>query len=59
MGLDEPTDDLARSVFALLDGIVLQQTFFGEADATRRAVERLHGLLLSAGARSRTAERAA
>ena len=36
LGLDEPTDDLARAVFALLDGIVLQQTLFGDAAATDR-----------------------
>jgi AcrR family transcriptional regulator len=59
MGLDEPSDDLARTVFALLDGIVLQQTFFGDADATRRAVERLRGLLLSAGAHDSRADKAA
>ncbi len=55
MGLDEPSDDLARTVSALLDGIVLQQRFFGDAEATRRAVERLRGLLLSAGARDSAA----
>jgi AcrR family transcriptional regulator len=59
LGLDEPTDDLARAVFALLDGVVLQQTLFGDAEATERAVERLHRLLKSAGARSTSAERAA
>src|ERR687885_1279401 len=52
LGLDEPTDDLARSVFALLDGVVLQQTLFGNAVATERAVERLRGLLVAAGART-------
>ena len=50
LGLDEPTDDLARAVFALLDGIVLQQTLFGDAAATSAAVERLRALLRSAGA---------
>lgn len=49
MGLDEPSDDLARSVFALLDGIVFQQTLFGDSDATHRVVERLRGLLEAAG----------
>jgi AcrR family transcriptional regulator len=51
LGLDEPSDDLARAVFALLDGIVLQQTLFGDAAATAAVVERLRGLLRSAGAR--------
>ena len=50
LGLDEPTDDLARAVFALLDGIALQQTLFGDDAATDRAVDRLRGLLRSAGA---------
>lgn len=59
LGLDEPSDDLARAVFALLDGIVLQQTLFGDAAATERAVERLHGLLRAAGATSMRADRAA
>jgi TetR/AcrR family transcriptional regulator, regulator of biofilm formation and stress response len=51
MGLDEPGDDLARAVFAALDGVVLQQTLFGDAAATERAVRRLRELLVSAGAR--------
>ena len=55
LGLDDATDDLARAVFAMLDGIVMQQTLFGDADATRRAIERLRHLLESAGARSRSA----
>jgi AcrR family transcriptional regulator len=59
LGLDEPTDDLARAVFALLDGIVLQQTVFGDARATEGAVQRLHALLVSAGARSSRGDRAA
>jgi AcrR family transcriptional regulator len=59
LGLDEPTDDLARAVFALLDGIVLQQTLFGDAAATSGAVERLRGLLRSAGARVESTDRAA
>ena len=59
MGLDEPSDDLARSVFALLDGIVFQQTLFGDADATRRVVERLRGLLETAGVSAAPADRAA
>jgi AcrR family transcriptional regulator len=59
LGLDEPTDDLARAVFALLDGIVLQQTLFGDSAATSAAVERLRGLLRSAGARVEPADRAA
>ena len=59
LGLDEPTDDLARSVFALLDGVVLQQTLFGNAVATERAVERLRGLLVAAGARAAPSDRAA
>ena len=50
LGLDEPTDDLARAVFALLDGIVMQQTLFGDAGATSAVVERLRALLRSAGA---------
>jgi TetR/AcrR family transcriptional regulator, regulator of biofilm formation and stress response len=55
LGLDEPSDDLARAVFALLDGIVLQQTLFGDAAATTAVVERLRGLLRSAGARAASA----
>jgi AcrR family transcriptional regulator len=58
MGLDEPSDELARAVFALLDGIVLQQTLFGDAGATERVVERLRELLRSAGARVAPAEAA-
>lgn len=59
LGLDEPTDDLARGVFALLDGIVLQQTLFGDAAATSAVVERLRALLRSAGAQVAPADRAA
>jgi AcrR family transcriptional regulator len=59
LGLDEPTDDLARAVFALLDGIVLQQTLFGDQAATEQVVERLRSLLASAGARVSPADRAA
>jgi AcrR family transcriptional regulator len=59
MGLDEPTDDLARAVFALLDGIVLQQTLFGDAAATSAVVERLRALLRSAGAQVARDDRAA
>ena len=59
LGLDDRTDDLARAVFALLDGLVLQQTLFGDERATQRAVERLHGLLRAAGATSSSAHRAA
>jgi TetR/AcrR family transcriptional regulator, regulator of biofilm formation and stress response len=59
MGLDEPTDDLARAVFALLDGIVLQQTLFGDAAATSAVVERLRALLRSAGAHVARDDRAA
>jgi AcrR family transcriptional regulator len=58
MGLDEPSDELARAVFALLDGIVLQQTLFGDAGATERVVERLRDLLRSAGARMAPSEAA-
>jgi TetR/AcrR family transcriptional regulator, regulator of biofilm formation and stress response len=59
LGLDEPNDDLARAVFALLDGIVLQQTLFGDQAATEQVVERLRSLLASAGARVSPADRAA
>ncbi|MEA2180145.1 MAG: hypothetical protein QOG77_3442 [Solirubrobacteraceae bacterium] len=59
LGLDEPSEDLARSVFALLDGIALQQTLFGDAARTEAVVERLRGLLRSAGARELPAGRAA
>jgi TetR/AcrR family transcriptional regulator, regulator of biofilm formation and stress response len=59
LGLDEPTDDLARAVFALLDGIVLQQTLFGDEAATEQVVERLRSLLASAGARVSPEDRAA
>jgi AcrR family transcriptional regulator len=59
LGLDEPSDDLARAVFVMLDGIVLQQTLFGDAAATEAVVERLRDLLRSAGARSATSDRAA
>jgi AcrR family transcriptional regulator len=58
MGLDEPSDDLARGVFALLDGIVLQQTLFGEPAATDAVVRRLRDLLRSAGARVAPSEAA-
>jgi AcrR family transcriptional regulator len=58
MGLDEPSDDLARAVFALLDGIVLQQTLFGEPAATDAVVRRLRDLLRSAGARVAPSEAA-
>jgi TetR/AcrR family transcriptional regulator, regulator of biofilm formation and stress response len=59
LGLDEPSDDLARAVFALLDGIVLQETLFGARAGTEAVVERLRELLRSAGARSASAHRAA
>jgi hypothetical protein len=59
LGLDEPTDDLARAVFALLDGAALQQTLFGDAAATDRVVDRLRGLLRSAGATAAPGDRAA
>jgi TetR/AcrR family transcriptional regulator, regulator of biofilm formation and stress response len=59
LGLDEPSDDLARAVFALLDGIALQQTLFGDAAATDAVVARLRDLLRSAGARVEPADRAA
>lgn len=55
LGLDEPTDDLARSVFATLDGLVLQQTVFGSSTETDRAIQRLRRLLLAAGAKDRDA----
>jgi AcrR family transcriptional regulator len=58
VGLDEPSDDLARAVFALLDGIVLQQTLFGEPAATDAVVRRLRDLLRSAGARVAPSEAA-
>jgi AcrR family transcriptional regulator len=58
MGLDEPSDHLARAVFALLDGIVLQQTLFGEPAATDAVVRRLRDLLRSAGARVAPSEAA-
>jgi AcrR family transcriptional regulator len=58
MGLDEPSDDLARAVFALLDGIVLQHTLFGEPAATDAVVRRLRDLLRSAGARVAPSEAA-
>ena len=56
LGLDEPTDHLARAVFVMLDGIVLQQTLFGDAAETEAVVERLRDLLRSAGARVEPAE---
>ena len=56
LGLDEPTDHLARAVFVMLDGIVLQQTLFGDAAETEAVVERLRDLLRSAGARVQPAE---
>ena len=59
LGLDDATDDLARAVFAMLDGIVMQQTLFGDADATDRVVDRLRGLLRSAGATAAPGDRAA
>jgi AcrR family transcriptional regulator len=59
LGLDEPSEDLARAVFALLDGIALQQTLFGDAARTDAVVERLRTLLRSAGARELPAGRAA
>ena len=40
---DDP--DLARAVFAALDGLVLQQVTFGSAADTDRALERLHELV--------------
>jgi DNA-binding transcriptional regulator YbjK len=36
---------LTRLVFAALDGLVLQQLIFGDADATDASIERLHKLL--------------
>jgi hypothetical protein len=43
-------------VFVMLDGIVLQQTLFGDAAETEAVVERLRDLLRSAGARVQPAE---
>jgi AcrR family transcriptional regulator len=44
----ERDDDTARVVFAAIDGLVLQQLIYGDADATARALERLRCLLTSA-----------
>jgi hypothetical protein len=35
----------ARMVFATLDGLVLQQLFFGRPEETRQGIEELRGLL--------------
>ncbi len=50
MGHDEPTDDLARVVFALMDGLVLQQVVFGDAAQTERTLARMRQLLRDARA---------
>ena len=42
---DDP--DLARLVFAALDGLVLQQVVFGDPAGTDAAIARLHELLLA------------
>lgn len=49
MGFDEPGDSLARLVFALIDGLVLQQVLFEDADATDRTLDRLRRLLRADG----------
>jgi AcrR family transcriptional regulator len=56
MGYDEPTDALARAVFALMDGLVLQQVVFDEPAQTERTLERMRLLLQDArGAASQPA----
>lgn len=49
MGFDEVGDSLARLVFALIDGLVLQQVLFEDADATDRTLDRLRLLLRADG----------
>jgi AcrR family transcriptional regulator len=44
-GIAEPTDALARLVFAALDGLVLQQLLYGDPRSTETAVIRLRELL--------------
>jgi DNA-binding transcriptional regulator YbjK len=48
MGHDEPGDDLARVVFALMDGLVLQQVVFGQPADTERTLARMRELLRDA-----------
>ena len=53
-GLDAD-DDVARLVFAAIDGLVLQQLIYEDADATARALARLRLLLAEAAERGRPA----
>jgi AcrR family transcriptional regulator len=48
MGHDEAGDALARVVFALMDGLVLQQVVFGDPGETERGLTRLRELLRTA-----------
>jgi hypothetical protein len=48
MGHDEAGDALARVVFALMDGLVLQQVVFGDPGETERCLTRLRELLRTA-----------
>jgi AcrR family transcriptional regulator len=41
----ERDDEMARLVFATIDGLVLQQLIYGDAHATERALDRLRRLL--------------
>ena len=49
----ERDEALTRLVFAALDGLVLQQLIFGDADATDASIERLHELLATLAKSSR------
>jgi AcrR family transcriptional regulator len=52
MGYEEPGDELARAVFALMDGLVLQQVAFADPEQTQRTLERLRALLRESRRRS-------
>jgi AcrR family transcriptional regulator len=60
-GIVEPTDALARLVFAALDGLVLQQLLYGDPRSTETAVIRLRHILRGirdqSGARKHRLER--
>ncbi|HWH26422.1 MAG TPA: TetR family transcriptional regulator C-terminal domain-containing protein [Pseudolysinimonas sp.] len=48
LGWDEPTDALAAGIFAMVDGLILQQIVFGNVARTEDALERLRQLLADA-----------